>query len=264
MPEAAGDPRRAELPPPDEIGRAAAPQKRLRSAWHLVDASRRSCPSSSTPKPISTPRSRGSSRPIRVSATCCPRRAAAAAPAAGRIRRARLDRGVAAALDRQRQGDLGTADRGLDPLDHGRCARGRQACARRPVGAEDPHPEGDRQRSTAARSIFRAARKPADEGARGADRAARHRALDRRHLSPVLPRPCRRLAGRRPRACRRRRASRSALPRPTTKEMGPLAEPWRPWRGVAARLLWTYYRASPSSARAAPIAAAAHRAEAKT
>jgi DNA-3-methyladenine glycosylase II len=31
--------------------------------------------------------------------------------------------------------------------------------------------------------------------------------------------------------------------RPTTREMGPLAEVWRPWRGVAARLLWTYYRA---------------------
>jgi DNA-3-methyladenine glycosylase II len=31
--------------------------------------------------------------------------------------------------------------------------------------------------------------------------------------------------------------------RPTTKEMGPLAEPWRPFRAVAARLLWTYYRA---------------------
>ena len=31
--------------------------------------------------------------------------------------------------------------------------------------------------------------------------------------------------------------------RPTTKEMGPLAEKWRPWRAVAARLLWTYYRA---------------------
>jgi DNA-3-methyladenine glycosylase II len=31
--------------------------------------------------------------------------------------------------------------------------------------------------------------------------------------------------------------------RPTTKEMGPLAERWRPWRAVAARLLWTYYRA---------------------
>jgi DNA-3-methyladenine glycosylase II len=35
----------------------------------------------------------------------------------------------------------------------------------------------------------------------------------------------------------------SLAARPTTKEMGPLAEAWRPWRGVAARLLWTYYRA---------------------
>ena len=31
--------------------------------------------------------------------------------------------------------------------------------------------------------------------------------------------------------------------RPTTKKMGPLAESWRPYRAVAARLLWTYYRA---------------------
>jgi DNA-3-methyladenine glycosylase II len=31
--------------------------------------------------------------------------------------------------------------------------------------------------------------------------------------------------------------------RPTTKEMGPLAEPWRPWRGAAACVLWSYYRA---------------------
>jgi len=31
--------------------------------------------------------------------------------------------------------------------------------------------------------------------------------------------------------------------RPTPKEMGPLAEPWRPLRGVAALLLWSYYRA---------------------
>ena len=30
--------------------------------------------------------------------------------------------------------------------------------------------------------------------------------------------------------------------RPTAKEMVPLAEPWRPWRAVAARVLWTYYR----------------------
>ena len=31
--------------------------------------------------------------------------------------------------------------------------------------------------------------------------------------------------------------------RPTAKEMAALAEPWRPWRAVAARVLWTYYRA---------------------
>jgi DNA-3-methyladenine glycosylase II len=31
--------------------------------------------------------------------------------------------------------------------------------------------------------------------------------------------------------------------RPTAKAMGPLAEAWRPWRAVAARLLWSYYRA---------------------
>jgi DNA-3-methyladenine glycosylase II len=30
--------------------------------------------------------------------------------------------------------------------------------------------------------------------------------------------------------------------RPTAKEMIPLAEQWRPWRSVAARVLWTYYR----------------------
>jgi DNA-3-methyladenine glycosylase II len=32
--------------------------------------------------------------------------------------------------------------------------------------------------------------------------------------------------------------------RPTAKDMGPLAEAWRPWRGAAACLLWTYYRAA--------------------
>jgi DNA-3-methyladenine glycosylase II len=31
--------------------------------------------------------------------------------------------------------------------------------------------------------------------------------------------------------------------RPTAKEMAPLAEPWRPLRGAAAHLWWTYYRA---------------------
>jgi DNA-3-methyladenine glycosylase II len=31
--------------------------------------------------------------------------------------------------------------------------------------------------------------------------------------------------------------------RPSPKDMAPLAESWRPWRGVAAFLLWSYYRA---------------------
>src|SRR6202161_2516317 len=31
--------------------------------------------------------------------------------------------------------------------------------------------------------------------------------------------------------------------RPTTKQMAPLAEPWRPMRGAAAHLWWSYYRA---------------------
>src|SRR5260221_6112277 len=30
--------------------------------------------------------------------------------------------------------------------------------------------------------------------------------------------------------------------RPTTKQMAPLAEPWRPLRGAAAHLWWSYYR----------------------
>jgi DNA-3-methyladenine glycosylase II len=31
--------------------------------------------------------------------------------------------------------------------------------------------------------------------------------------------------------------------RPSAKDMIELAQPWRPWRGVAAHLLWSYYRA---------------------
>ena len=42
--------------------------------------------------------------------------------------------------------------------------------------------------------------------------------------------------------------------RPTPKAMVALAEPWRPWRGVAARVLWSYYR-SVKRRDGAPIAA---------
>jgi DNA-3-methyladenine glycosylase II len=37
--------------------------------------------------------------------------------------------------------------------------------------------------------------------------------------------------------------------RPTAKEMTPLAEIWRPFRGAAAHLWWAYYRAARASAR---------------
>jgi DNA-3-methyladenine glycosylase II len=47
--------------------------------------------------------------------------------------------------------------------------------------------------------------------------------------------------------------------RPTVKEMGPLAEAWRPWRGAAACMLWGYYRAA-KQREGAPIAATARRA----
>jgi DNA-3-methyladenine glycosylase II len=43
-----------------------------------------------------------------------------------------------------------------------------------------------------------------------------------------------------------------ALPaRPNAQEMQALAEPWRPWRAVAARILWAYYRAVADAAKAA-------------
>jgi DNA-3-methyladenine glycosylase II len=45
-----------------------------------------------------------------------------------------------------------------------------------------------------------------------------------------------------------------ALPaRPNAKEMQALAEPWRPWRAVAARILWAYYRAAAEAAKAAGV-----------
>src|SRR5207248_2126462 len=43
--------------------------------------------------------------------------------------------------------------------------------------------------------------------------------------------------------------------RPSVKEMGGLAEAWRPWRGAAACMLWAYYRAA-KQRDGAPIAEA--------
>jgi len=41
--------------------------------------------------------------------------------------------------------------------------------------------------------------------------------------------------------------------RPNVKEMGPLAERWRPYRAVAARLLWAHYGAKRAAKNAEPV-----------
>jgi DNA-3-methyladenine glycosylase II len=35
--------------------------------------------------------------------------------------------------------------------------------------------------------------------------------------------------------------------RPTAGALRTMAEPWRPWRSVAARVLWHYYRQAPAA-----------------
>lgn len=41
--------------------------------------------------------------------------------------------------------------------------------------------------------------------------------------------------------------------RPSTAMLAELAERWRPWRGVAARLLWSYYRTVRSTKSGVPV-----------
>jgi DNA-3-methyladenine glycosylase II len=41
--------------------------------------------------------------------------------------------------------------------------------------------------------------------------------------------------------------------RPDKEEMAALAERWRPWRAVAARMLWTYYAAVKAKGTAVPV-----------
>ena len=79
--------------------------------------------------------------------------------------------------------------------------------------------------------------------ARNADRPARHRAVDRRHLSAVLSRPWRCMAGRRSRGSGSDQGRARPEGAPDRKQMAPLAEPWRPLRGAAAHLWWGYYHA---------------------
>jgi len=41
--------------------------------------------------------------------------------------------------------------------------------------------------------------------------------------------------------------------KPTAAELDVIAERWRPWRGVAARLLWAHYAHKPGAATASPV-----------
>jgi DNA-3-methyladenine glycosylase II len=41
--------------------------------------------------------------------------------------------------------------------------------------------------------------------------------------------------------------------RPSAKELAAFAERWRPWRGVAARLLWAYYKVEKDARSGAPV-----------
>jgi DNA-3-methyladenine glycosylase II len=41
--------------------------------------------------------------------------------------------------------------------------------------------------------------------------------------------------------------------RPSAKELAEFAERWRPWRGVAAHLLWAYYKVRKSTGSALPV-----------
>ena len=168
-------------------------------------------------------------------------------PPRGRLCRALRHRLRPAAFDRERGRDPRPAVRGVRsvPSRHGAAGARRQARAARPVAAQDQVDQGDRACDRQGRHRLSTRSPPWRPTRRTrAGRAARHRAVDRRHLSAVLPRPCRRLAGRRPRLAGggAHRASACGSGR-MPKAMAKLAEPWRPWRGVAAHLLWAYYHA---------------------
>ena len=142
----------------------------------------------------------------------------------------------------------GTAVRGLRSVPSRRDTAGARRQARHGSACPSRRSSRSRRSRTAiAKGHIDLDARRGDAGRRGAcraHRAARHRPLDRRHLSAVLPRQRRRLAGRRSRVAGVGAASpSSSSERPDAKAMVKLAETWRPWRGVAAHLLWAYYHA---------------------
>ena len=118
----------------------------------------------------------------------------------------------------------------------------RQARTPRPFCTEDQihsgNRKGCRQRSI---DLTEVGNMDADEAHAALTALARRRPLDRRHLSPVLSRPRGCISCRRSRGPGVARIALSLRKRPDAKALAKMAEAWRPWRGVAAHLLWAYY-----------------------
>ena len=231
----------------DEIG---AGLKSAPAAAPLGVGLQRALPSNGPSLPPQRRRPRRCARPAGAgrSAACKPdrdRRTARAAAAAGRLSGVVRHHLRATALDRKRGRHLGTA-RGRIRSVRPRCGPASpcsQARAHRTVAAEDQGHEGDRQCDSPRYDRSRCAFWNGSRcGACSADRTVRGGAVDRRHLSlfclghaDVWP------AG----DLALQEAVRLAFAlkqRPASKEMVRLAEPWRPWRSVAAHVLWKYYR----------------------
>ena len=127
---------------------------------------------------------------------------AAVAAAARWLRRLGRHHRGATAFDRQRRGDLATACRGLrSARAGGHPARAAARLARLGLSAPKIRALKEIARAVAARRARagNAGRPSRRYGARRADRRSWHRSVDGRHLSLVMPRSCRCLAGRRPR-----------------------------------------------------------------
>ena len=169
------------------------------------------------------------------------------APARGGLCRALRHRLRPAAFDRQRRGDPRPAVRRLRSVSSRRGAQRahRQAQAARPLGAEDQvdprNRQGRRQRQDRSRPrsatwmpMPRTPRSPrCTASGRGAPTSISCSASA--IPTPFRPAisPCRKSA----------RIAFGLRKRPSPKALTKLAEAWRPWRGVAAHLLWAYYHA---------------------
>ena len=70
----------------------------------------------------------------------------------------------------------------------------------------------------------------------------RGRPLDRRYISALLSRPSGRFSRGRSRLAGGGELALNLKTRPDARRLERIAERWRPWRGVAARMLWAYYR----------------------